>query len=44
MLATPLGMGRKTCERTARPWRGFPAADRELEIDEDRSSFVPDDW
>lgn len=39
--ATPIGPGCKTCERTACAQRAFPAVDRKLEIDQDRSTFTP---
>jgi XRE family transcriptional regulator, fatty acid utilization regulator len=40
-LATPIGMGCKTCERLNCPQRAFPPAGRPLEIDEDRTTFAP---
>lgn len=39
-LVTPIGMGCKSCERTDCPQRAFPAVDRPLDIDEDRSTFA----
>jgi XRE family transcriptional regulator, fatty acid utilization regulator len=36
-----IGMGCKICERPACPQRAFPAVDRALAIDEDRSTFEP---
>jgi hypothetical protein len=40
-LATPIGMGCKTCERTACPQRAFPAVGHRLEADPDRTTFAP---
>ncbi len=40
-LATPIGIGCKTCERSACPQRAFPSIDHRLEIDENRSTFAP---
>ena len=40
-LATPIGMGCKTCERASCPQRAFPAVDRPLAADEHRSTFAP---
>ena len=40
-LATPIGMGCRTCERTHCPQRAFPPVGRRLEIDEDRATFAP---
>ncbi|QXL83303.1 short-chain fatty acyl-CoA regulator family protein [Comamonas sp. NLF-1-9] len=38
---TPIGMGCKVCERTHCPQRAFPYVGRALEVDENRSRFVP---
>jgi predicted transcriptional regulator/transcriptional regulator with XRE-family HTH domain len=40
-LATPIGMGCKTCERTHCPQRAFPAVTQHLRVDPDRTSFTP---
>ncbi len=40
-LATPIGMGCKTCERSACPQRAFPAVGHRLEADPDRTTFAP---
>jgi predicted transcriptional regulator/transcriptional regulator with XRE-family HTH domain len=40
-LATPIGMGCKTCERTQCPQRAFPAVNQHLRVDPDRTSFTP---
>ncbi len=40
-LATPIGMGCKTCERVACPQRAFPAVGQRLDVDEHRATFVP---
>jgi hypothetical protein len=40
-LATPIGMGCKTCERTACPQRAFPAVGHRLKVDPDRTTFAP---
>lgn len=40
-LATPIGMGCKTCERIDCPQRAFPPVGRRLEVDEDRTTFAP---
>jgi predicted transcriptional regulator/transcriptional regulator with XRE-family HTH domain len=40
-LASPIGMGCKTCELTDCPQRAFPPIDRKLDIDEHRSTFAP---
>jgi Predicted transcriptional regulator len=39
-LATPIGLGCKTSERTAGPQRAFPVG-RRLEADPDRTTFPP---
>lgn len=39
-LATPMGLGCRTCERTGCPQRAFPVVDRKLEIDENRTTFA----
>jgi len=40
-LATPIGMGCKTCERVACPQRAFPAVGQRLDVDEHRATFAP---
>jgi predicted transcriptional regulator len=40
-IATPIGMGCKTCERVHCPQRAFPAVGGTLDVDERRSTFVP---
>jgi predicted transcriptional regulator/transcriptional regulator with XRE-family HTH domain len=40
-LATQIGVGCKTCERTACPQRAFPAVGHRLEADPDRTTFAP---
>jgi predicted transcriptional regulator/transcriptional regulator with XRE-family HTH domain len=40
-IATPIGLGCKTCERTACPQRAFPAVGHRLEADPDRTTFAP---
>jgi hypothetical protein len=40
-LATPIGMGCKTCERPNCPQRAFPTVGRPLDVDHDRSTFDP---
>jgi len=40
-LATPIGMGCKTCERLNCPQRAFPAVSQHLRVDPDRTSFTP---
>lgn len=37
----PIGSGCRTCERLGCPQRAFPPIGRELEVDADRSTFVP---
>jgi XRE family transcriptional regulator, fatty acid utilization regulator len=37
---TPIGMGCKSCERVACPQRAFPAVDRQLDVDENRTTFA----
>ncbi|MFT4034596.1 MAG: short-chain fatty acyl-CoA regulator family protein [Patulibacter sp.] len=39
-VTTPIGMGCKSCERVACPQRAFPAVDRPLDIDENRTTFA----
>jgi predicted transcriptional regulator/DNA-binding XRE family transcriptional regulator len=39
--ATAIGPGCKTCERMTCPQRAAPAIDRRLDLDENRSTFVP---
>jgi len=39
--ATPIGLGRKVCERHNCPQRAFPAIGRPLAIDEKRRDFAP---
>lgn len=40
-LATPIGMGCKTCERVACPQRAFPAVGQRLDVNEHRATFAP---
>ncbi|MGH2909618.1 MAG: short-chain fatty acyl-CoA regulator family protein [Solirubrobacteraceae bacterium] len=40
-LVTPIGLGCKTCERTACPQRAFPAVGHRLAADPDRTTFAP---
>jgi XRE family transcriptional regulator, fatty acid utilization regulator len=40
-LATPIGMGCKTCERTSCPQRAFPAVGHRLRVDEHLATFAP---
>lgn len=37
----PIGSGCRTCERLGCPQRAFPPLGRPLDVDEDRSTFVP---
>ncbi|MEU6061187.1 short-chain fatty acyl-CoA regulator family protein [Streptomyces sp. NPDC047097] len=39
--ATPIGMGCRVCERLDCPQRAAPALGRRLDVDENRSTFVP---
>ncbi|MFY1632795.1 short-chain fatty acyl-CoA regulator family protein [Solwaraspora sp. WMMB335] len=39
--ATPIGPGCKTCERMTCPQRAAPPISRQLDVDENRSTFVP---
>ncbi|WP_256106183.1 short-chain fatty acyl-CoA regulator family protein [Streptomyces sp. ODS05-4] len=39
--ATPIGMGCRVCERLDCPQRATPALGRRLDVDENRSTFVP---
>jgi hypothetical protein len=41
VVATPIGMGCKVCERPHCPQRAFPPIGRALNIDETRSHFAP---
>ena len=40
-IATPIGMGCKTCERRSCPQRAFPAVGSPLDVSEERSTVVP---
>lgn len=39
--ATPIGPGCKTCERMTCPQRAAPPISRQLDLDENRSTFIP---
>jgi XRE family transcriptional regulator, fatty acid utilization regulator len=39
--ATPIGPGCKTCERMTCPQRAAPPISRQLDVDENRSTFIP---
>jgi predicted transcriptional regulator len=39
--ATPIGPGCKTCERMTCPQRAAPPIGRRLDLDENRSTFIP---
>ncbi|SCL26797.1 hypothetical protein GA0074692_2234 [Micromonospora pallida] len=39
--ATPIGPGCKTCERMSCPQRAAPPISRQLDLDENRSTFIP---
>ncbi|WBB90337.1 short-chain fatty acyl-CoA regulator family protein [Verrucosispora sp. WMMC514] len=39
--ATPIGPGCKTCERMTCPQRAAPPISRKLDVDENRSTFIP---